>query len=188
MADGQTIRLFAALLPPAVCARELRAWARGALGAPGVRLLAPESMHITIAFLGERPATELPALVAAIEAAELPPPQLALGAPILLPARRPRTVAVEITNGGGELAELQLQTVRALADASGWEPPRRRFRPHITVARFRAGTPSPGALPVTPAISFRPVALELLRSHLLPTGAEYEPLASRPLQAAEPDP
>ncbi|HUA11663.1 MAG TPA: RNA 2',3'-cyclic phosphodiesterase [Solirubrobacteraceae bacterium] len=184
MKRSPTIRLFAALALPRECTAALAAWARSELGAPGTRLLAPDAMHLTIAFLGERPAGELEELTAALEALDIEAPELHLGAPVRLPPRAPRTVAVEVTDPSGALAELQRRTADALASASGWEPRRRRFRPHITVARMRRNTPPPGAVGATPSLPFNPLALELLRSHLLPDGAVYELLATRSLHAA----
>ncbi|HLH13718.1 MAG TPA: 2'-5' RNA ligase family protein, partial [Solirubrobacteraceae bacterium] len=68
--------------------------------------------------------------------------------------------------------------------ASGWLPERRRFRPHVTVARVRRGAArgsrSSGerALPPTPRASFHAGEVVLYRSWLEPQGARYEELAS----------
>lgn len=184
MKRAPTIRLFAALLPSPECTEELAGWARAALTGPGTRLLAPAAMHLTISFLGERPAAELEPLRGALEALDIESPDLDLATPVFLPPRNPRTVAVEVTDESGALADLQRTTTQALAAASAWQPPKRRFRPHITVARLRRDSVPDGPLPATPALVFRPLALELLRSHLLPDGAVYEALASRPLHDA----
>src|SRR5262249_30103181 len=110
---------------------------------------------------------------------------LALGAPLWLPRRRPRALAVEVADPGGALARLQGALARALALASSWEPERRRFRPHITVARVRgrAGLRDGASLtlPPTPALAFAARTVSLYRSRLAPTGATYELLASATL-------
>ncbi len=179
MTRGSSIRLFAALLPPPECTEALAGWARSELAGPGRRLLAPDMMHLTMSFLGERPVPELATLTAALAEIDAKAPELGLGAPVFLPPRQPRTVAVEVTDDSGSLAELQRRTADALEAASSWQPPKRRFRPHITVARLRRDSVVEGVPGATPPLTFRPVALELLRSHLLPEGAVYEALATK---------
>jgi 2'-5' RNA ligase len=64
-----------------------------------------------------------------------------------------------------------------LADALGFEPERRRFRPHVTVARVRHGArPRRRGLPDTPEASFAGEALTLYRSYLGGGPARYEAL------------
>ncbi len=153
MARGATARLFAAVDPPALVSQQLAAWARevsAALrGAAGpaedakVRLLAAETMHVTLCFLGARPVAELDTLAAALEQCEVPQGgELSLGAPLWLPPRNPRSLALEIGDGDGWLERLQHAIVEASARAIAWEPDRRRFRAHVTVARIGRGKPS----------------------------------------------
>ena len=59
------MRLFFALWPPAVTAKALHAWAREAQGATGGRVTQPETIHLTLAFLGEVPDERLDAALAA---------------------------------------------------------------------------------------------------------------------------
>ncbi len=63
------------------------------------RLLDPDSLHVTLCFLGDRPVGEIEALgeVLAAACAEAPPVgELSFGAPLWLPARHPRALAVEL--------------------------------------------------------------------------------------------
>ena len=181
---------------------------RGArrLGAPGgrglglrvaggrtapLRLLDAQSLHLTLCFLGERPAQEVDALDAALDACAVDVGQLSLGAPLWLPAKRARSLAVEVHDSAGELGGLYDELSRAIAAATTWAAERRRFRAHVTVARVRgsgrgaresfAGT----RLPPTPRASFSPEALTLYRSSLAPGGAVYEVLASSRLLPRE---
>jgi 2'-5' RNA ligase len=132
-------------------------------------------------FLGNHSVGEIEAIEAAVDSCEGPMGEVSLGAPLWLPPRRPQTLAVEVHHDG-RLAELQAELVEALAGACGFESERRRFRPHITVARMRAGAaPGERQLPATPALTFAPAALVLYRSWLSPAGASYEALASRSL-------
>jgi 2'-5' RNA ligase len=178
-----TVRLFAALTTPAAVSSELAQWARSWLARDGVRLLPARDLHLTLAFLGDRPREELTALQTAVESFTAKAPLLAVGAPLLLPHRHPRTVGVEVGDAGGDLWDLQRDLVGALAGAGSWEPPRRRFHPHVTLARMRSGTELTQLPPPTPQLVFAPVAIELLRSHLEPSGARYETLAETGFQA-----
>jgi 2'-5' RNA ligase len=225
MSHGATARLFVAVDLPAAVRQELARWARGAASSARangghLRLLEPESLHVTLCFLGDRSVGALDAIAAAVmgapaapagelvpaeptgepssikSAGELlsaeptgellsaePTGELSLGAPLWLPGRRPRALAVELHDDArGSLGLLRDAVSRSLQDVCGFEPERRRFRPHVTVARTRSGdAPRERALPATPQLAFTPVALALYRSWLGPTEASYEALASRSL-------
>jgi RNA 2',3'-cyclic 3'-phosphodiesterase len=185
MSGGADARLFAAVELPRELALTLQGWAREAAaglgagrGAPGLRVLEPDSLHLTLCFLGSRPAEEIDGLVAALEQACDPAPELelSLGAPVWLPPRRPRALAVEIHDGAGALARLQAAIARALEEDGPDRSPSRRFRPHVTVARIRAGLANPTqiVLPATPAAGFPAERVALMRSWLEPQGARYE--------------
>jgi RNA 2',3'-cyclic 3'-phosphodiesterase len=189
--DGSA-RLFAALDPPGAVREQLALWARtvareGPAGAPALRVLDPSSLHLTLLFLGELPPDEIPALGDALaEAAEdALACELELGAPVWLPPRRPRALAVEVRDRSGELEPLQRSVAATLGAAAGVQAPR-RFRAHITVARVRGG-PAPGAgagsgpLPPTPQAGFTAREVVLYRSFLEPRAARYERVASVPL-------
>jgi 2'-5' RNA ligase len=196
MSRGATARLFVAVDPPAEVREQLAAWARDATAGLGLRaakagrrplrLLAPDTLHLTLCFLGSRPVAEIDTVGAALSSGAAAAGELRVGAPVWLPPRRPRALAVEMHDEGGRLADLHAEVSRALSAACDWEPERRRFRAHITVARLAAGTAvrSRGAepeLPPTPPLRFTPSAIVLYRSWLSPAGASYEPLLTREL-------
>ena len=191
MSRGSTARLFVALdLPGNIC-DELSHWGRAVAATPGsvptLRVLEPRSLHLTLCFLGSRPVAEIDALAAALEHCAQPLGELSLGAPLLLPPRRPRSLAVAVGDPAGTLADMHQCLLSALSEASGWEPDRRRLRPHVTVARMRsAGGMEAGIAALTlptPQLAFTPLALALYRSTLEPTGARYEELARCELPA-----
>ena len=164
---------------------------RGTL--PAMRLLEPEALHVTLCFLGGRPVGEIEAIASVLSGCTTPVGALSLGAPLWLPPRRPRALAVEVHDRDGGLTRLHEGLRGALADATGWQAERRRFKAHITVARMRgrsagwrrfaqAGEPP---LPATPPLSFTPAAVVLYRSWLSPAGASYQALATCELLAAE---
>jgi 2'-5' RNA ligase len=199
-------RLFVAVDPPEQVAEDLAAWARSAGRAvrshphgahQSMRVLDPHLLHVTICFLGDRAVDEIPSLARELAACERPPVGLSVGAPLWLPPRRPRALAVELHDEGGALARIQAQVAARLdpadREAHDHSPARpggrirpRRFHPHITVARMRPdtgrrprgarGERDQPSLPPTPPLSFAPPELVLYRSWLSPEGARYEAL------------
>ncbi len=191
MSATTAARLFVAVDAPAEVYLELASWARSSVGGPRarvgatptLRLLDPETMHVTLCFLGSRPVGEIEPIAAALRALDpAPVGELTLGAPLWLPPRRPRALAIELHDDTGGLADLRQDVLRALAEACGFQPERRRYRPHLTVARVgRSGASDPDMtggrrLAATPSITFAPEALVFYRSLLAPEGARYEAL------------
>ena len=185
---GDRGRLFvAASLPDGVRA-ELARWARlAAVGRLGVRRLEPETLHLTLCFLGDQPlscVSELAGVLGGAVEAVAGIGELALGAPVWLPPRRPRALAVEIGDPEGALRSLQGLLAADIAATIDWQPGTQRFRPHVTVARMRPGSTRsgtgerPGELVPTPQLSFACEKVVLLASHLEREGARYEELAS----------
>ncbi len=185
MARGAGARLFVALELPAALREELVRWARAIAAEPGalptLRVLGAGSLHLTLCFLGTRPVAEIDALGTALERCAQPVGELALGVPLLLPPRRPRSLAVSVGDPEETLASLHGCLGGALSEASGWEPDRRRLRPHVTVARMRSDARTAGPTPAlgvpTPQLSFTVCTLGLYRSTLERQGARYERLA-----------
>jgi 2'-5' RNA ligase len=196
MSHATTARLFVAIDPPQEIREQLSAWARLAVAGDDsrrarprtqkVRLLEPETMHLTLCFLGSRPVHELAPIVAAVQGIDAFEMQLSLGAPLWLPPRRPRTLALAVQDRDGGLARLHGSVVAALGDAIDYRPERRRFRAHITVARLGrersreelSGVGDEAPLAATPQLSFVARQVVLYRSWLAPAGASYEPLGA----------
>jgi RNA 2',3'-cyclic 3'-phosphodiesterase len=195
MARGAAARLFVAVDPPPEVSEELVEWAREAVGdwsswparSPRrarrpPRVLKAEALHLTLCFLGSRPVAEIASLSSALATCGEGTGELSVGAPLWLPPRRPHALAVEVHDRTGALADLQASVTRTLSQASGWEPERRRFRPHITLVRMREGAaPGRGAageplLAPTPQLRFTPESVVLYRSMPAPAGTAYDPL------------
>ena len=110
MSRGATARLFVAVDPPLEVLEELAEWARRATagitqatsgrGGPGPRLLDPRLLHLTLCFLGSRPVADVQELGSVLEACAEHACELAVGAPVWLPRRRPRALAVAIDEPG----------------------------------------------------------------------------------------
>jgi 2'-5' RNA ligase len=143
-----------------------------------------EALHVTLCFLGWCEASQVEEIAGLVDETAAPVDGLSLGAPVWLPMRRPRVLAVELHDETEALRELQGALSDALIAGIGWEPERRRFRPHVTVARMRPGTVGARELPPTPQLSFAAESLTLYRSELHPSGAEYEPVKRIPLAHA----
>ena len=176
-----TVRLFVALdLPPAARA-ELARFRDAAADAAVWRPLGDESFHVTLAFLGHRPAEDVERVAAALRGlAPSAAPPTALAAGLLLPPRRARVLAVELADPDELLRALQGRVSRALEDAGLYEPEARPFRPHVTVARLRPGARAPRTLDARPEpLPFVAGPVTLYRSRLRRGGAAYEPLFAR---------
>ena len=186
MSGAARARLFVALDLPEDVREALAAWGRAVATRDGaerrLRLIPPSALHVTLCFLGwrdEGQAEEIAALALGAVPAGAPAPPLALGAPAWLPRRRPRVLAVDLADERDALADLQACVSDALAARAAFEPEKRPFRPHVTVARVprgaRAGSRAELAPP--PPLRFPGAAVTLYRSRLSRAGAHYEPLA-----------
>lgn len=186
-------RLFVALDLPDALREGIVEWGREALGDPALRPVAPEALHITLAFLGYRPEKEVEAVAAAVRESAGPAPWVELRDPVQRPPRgRARLFALPALSPGAEALQAGLQT--RLVEAGFYKPEKRPFWPHVTVARVRpeargARRPAvvaepPGPIPAElqePRIAVR---MTLYRSVLQPTGARYVPLAQIELPGA----
>jgi RNA 2',3'-cyclic 3'-phosphodiesterase len=172
------VRLFVALeLPPA--ARAALVAFREAVADPRVwRPVPDEAVHLTLAFLGRRPAADVEAISAVLREAGGPPPRLLLASALLLPPRRARVLAVALTDPDGTLAALQGHVSAQLEAAGVFVPEKRPFRAHATVARLRPRERAPRSLPAEPEpLEFHADTLTLFESRLHPRGARYEALS-----------
>jgi 2'-5' RNA ligase len=181
VARNEPLRLFLALrLPDDVCDvidRWGLQWLRGG------RRVAREDLHVTLAFLGNRPWFELDAIVGALERSVDPEDEIALS-----PSRWRETervgmvVLTDETGGAGRLAG---RLHAALATLGVYRPERRRWLAHLTVQRHRA---RPGLAPPLPDTrTFVPSDAAAFLSRLHPTGARYEVLATVPLRRPQLD-
>ena len=172
-------RLFAALDLPVAVREALGAFGRAAADDDfALRAVRDDALHVTLAFLGHRALDDIDPAREAVRAVAAPVAELSLGEALWLSPRRPHVLTVEVADPTGTLAELQASVVRALAEAVGYEPERRRFRPHVTVARVRHGaSPRRQGRPDPPSAAFAGEALTLYRSWLGGRGpARYEAL------------
>ena len=172
------LRLFAALpLPPAAVER-LVAWQATELaGLDGTRLVPPENLHVTLAFLGSRPAADADGILHVLrEAART------AECPVLTVSRYRETRSVGMVvldDEHGHATRLAAVVAEGLERLGAYRREARRWLPHVTVLRFRR---PPGARPARPDLGpVSPSEVALYHSVLRPTGAQYEILQSVPL-------
>ncbi|HTX45154.1 MAG TPA: RNA 2',3'-cyclic phosphodiesterase [Solirubrobacteraceae bacterium] len=170
-------RLFVALELPGEVRVALSEWL-DAESLSALRPVPPDSLHVTLCFLGSLPAGEAGAIGDACAGAlsNAPAVQLALGDVAWLPRGRPQVLSVAVSDGAGELAGVQAAIMAALV-AGGWHQPETRpFFAHITVGRVRRGEQVRAVeLAGPPGLSFCGSRVTLFRSH---PGSRYEPLAT----------
>jgi 2'-5' RNA ligase len=167
------LRLFVALDLPSNARQALASVAAD----PGVwRRVRPETLHITLAFLGEQPDAQA---IKPLIHTGLPAPHLTLHKVLLLPPRRPRVLTVELQAEG--LAKIQHEIANRLEQAGVYTREKRPFRPHVTVARLRPRTRPPNsAHTALEPLDFHGTAVTLYASRLHPSGARYEALETAP--------
>jgi 2'-5' RNA ligase len=177
--SGESARLFVALELPPRARSSLAQWSGDQLQAvSGLRTIEPESLHVTLCFLGWRPAAEIERIgpecqtVAGERSVDL-----SFAEVLWLPSRRPKVVAIELDDRGGRLTELQSRLSDRLSAAGLYEPERRPFLGHVTVARVaRNARLRPVEVPAPSPLRFRASTVTLFRSRLGPPRARYEPL------------
>jgi RNA 2',3'-cyclic 3'-phosphodiesterase len=180
-------RLFVALDLPDVLRQGIVAWGKRELRDPALRVVPPESLHITLAFLGYVPEKAIDSLVEVIEEIESRAPELTLGDPVAKPnLARARVFALPVTSSVA--VSLQAELEAKLVGAHLHKPERRPFWPHVTVARVKSagrGSRQPMKVAMPPKKlsnrliepNYLCIRVRLYRSELNPTGARYTPLA-----------
>jgi 2'-5' RNA ligase len=171
----ERLRLFLALRLPDAVLDALERWQGAALAGADVRLLPRDHLHVTLAFLGSRPAAELGGIVDALRAAAADArPDLRLAPSGYRETRSVAMLTLDDLDGGTRaLAE----DVQARLEALGvYRREERPWLPHVTVARFRA---RPRLRLEPPAMgTFVPSDAAAYLSRLHPKGARYVVLES----------
>ncbi len=167
----ERIRLFCALELPGEAVERLAAWQQEAFAdAADVRVLPPEHLHVTLAFLGHRPVRELPEIVEALQSA---------GSAAERPSftvrryRETRSVGMLVLDDEDERATRFAVDLQERLERLGvYKPERRPWLPHLTVVRFRRPPRLSPSLPELGTII--PSEADVYHSLLRPTGAQYE--------------
>jgi RNA 2',3'-cyclic 3'-phosphodiesterase len=168
VAADERLRLFCALCLPDETVERLIGWQLRELR--GGRVVSPGNLHLTLAFLGSRPAGELPAIAGVLRGA-------AAGArPVRLHVRgyrETRSVAMlTFEDEAGAAAGLAEELHEGLEELGVYRREARPWLPHVTVLRFRERPRLDPELPELGEVS--PSDAAVFISRLRPGGAEYE--------------
>jgi 2'-5' RNA ligase len=171
----ERVRLFCALRLPDKTLDGLVAWEREAFAdVPRARPVPRENLHVTLAFLGHRPTSELEPIVGALRAASAGGdlPRLSVRG-----YRETRSVGMLTCDDEGGRAAALAEDLHERLEALGvYERERRRWLPHVTVLRFRE---RPRLRPELPRLEpFVTSDAAAYLSRLRPGGARYEVLES----------
>jgi 2'-5' RNA ligase len=171
----ERLRLFCALRLPDSTLDRLEQWQAEQLREG--RVVPREHLHVTLAFLGSRPASELSAVAGALEDAAGRAGEIVFSAVRYRETRSVGMVVLEDeTAEGTVVAEALFDGLERLGV---YEREARRWLPHVTVLRFRS---RPRLDPSVPDLGqFRPSDAAVYMSALRPTGAQYTVLESVPL-------
>jgi RNA 2',3'-cyclic 3'-phosphodiesterase len=173
----ERLRLFLGFRLPESAADAVARWQRNELPEQDVRPVSRENLHVTIAFLGSRPAGEVESIAGALRAAVG-----GVAPPLLTPLRYRETRAVGMlvfADDGGRATQIAEEAHRRLAELGVYEPERRPWLPHLTVVRFRERPRLRPTIPELGAVVLSDAAVYMSRLH--PTGAQYEVVESVPL-------
>ena len=156
------------------------------------RWISPNSIHLTLKFLGNVPVARIAEIEQAIRqaCASFAPFDISLaGAGCFPNARRPRVIWVGVDGDVETLNRLQ-RSIESELSSIGFATEKRRFHPHLTLARIRdSARPHEreemakliAAAQVDTSASMTVQDISLMRSDLRPTGAVYTRLAAIPL-------
>lgn len=172
VSGDERIRLFLALRLPADVLDAVECWQQEEL--PGVRVVPREHLHVTLAFLGHRPARELDAILGALREAAA-----GAGEIRVTPVRYRETRSVGmlvLEDEGGRAALLAGDLHERLETLGVYRCEGRPWLPHLTVARWRE---RPRLRLEAPSVrTFVPSDAAAYLSRLHPGGARYEVLES----------
>ena len=178
------MRTFVAIdIPPAIRRNIARLMELLRPASTRVRWVRPESLHVTLKFIGELSAQALPDVERRLAAMDAPGPVSleVRGADFFPNERAPRVIWLGLESGP-ELAALAAQVDEALLQL-GIPKESRPFAPHLTLGRFK----SPARIPAVQEILRKQEPLEfgsfvakefcVFESHLSPGGSVYRKIA-----------
>ncbi len=150
-----------------------------------VKWTRPESLHLTLKFLGNIRKDVAEAITARLMPLFGREARLSLnveGAGGFPTLSRPRVIWIGLRDASGRLGPMVAE-LEDLLEPLGFAKERRAFSPHLTLGRVKQGMPSPdliGALQEMQVLSgpgFTADHAVLFQSILKPSGAQYVPLA-----------
>ena len=169
------MRLFIALVLPETARADLAALQlRFSTG----RAVPQENLHLTLAFLGDQTEETAEAVHDALDHLRAPALSLSLAQGTVFGGRHGQAVGIE-AEGGRPLAELH-DRIQSRLRGAGVLPERRRFRPHVTLARLKGHSDASPLIRALTGVTLGPylcTAFALYASTLHRDGAIHEELA-----------
>jgi 2'-5' RNA ligase len=162
------MRLFFALWPPVKSAATLASWTQ-ALGVEG-RATRAETIHLTLAFLGEIPEPRIEPACEAARRVRFAPFELEIE--VARYWKHNQILWVGPAQAPAVLTALAAQLATELR-AAGFELERREFAAHVTLLRKAS---APRALPAPPRVAWPAEEFVLVRSRPSREGSAYEVL------------
>jgi len=150
---------------------------------PRLVWIVPESLHVTLRFLGEHAAEHVPSIVEAVqEPFDVAPFRIGWRGLGAFPSvRRPRAIWVGVGAGAAPLGRLESELARRFGALLPGERPEAAppFHPHLTIARVKTDHPRADWPVILEAAALGHVEssvgyVSLFRSRGLPGGAGYE--------------
>jgi len=170
--------------------------------APDARWMLPDSLHVTLKFIGEYPDDALDQLKHSVSTITAPPPRIHFRGYGFFPTPKSARVFWIGMESGPELPALAA-TVDAATSTLGIPKEDRPYSPHLTLARGKGGSGSPrrdkqdrpnqvflhlqeklAALSPPEFGTMTPREFFLYQSHLSPKGSTYTKLSAFPLEHA----
>jgi len=162
--------------------------------APDARWAKPESLHVTLKFIGEQPEAALDQITRTLETVRVPVTEINFRGYGFFPTAKSARVLWVGMETGPELAALA-GAIDAQMPALGIAQETRPFSPHLTLARAPGGSGAPhrrksdkanrvfqhlqeklAALPTPEFGTMTPHEFSLYQSHLSPKGSTYTKL------------
>ena len=168
----------------AIAAEQRRiAHATEGAGRSAIRWVSPETMHLTLVFLGEVPASGVEPLVDTLsrDLGREPFVVVFAGLGVFPPSGAPRVLWLGAREGASALAEVRAQLASRI-ERLGIEIEKRTFHPHLTLGRWRTSRQMDArcALASEGRAAVARVLVDsvaLYHSRLSPRGPDYAPLA-----------
>lgn len=187
---GRTLRLFVAVpIPEAVAVFLERIQRRIGLPKANLRWVKARNIHLTLRFLGDIDAAQIPRITAGMDAAAASARSFSLqaqGLGVFPNLDDARVLWVGLSGEMDRLDAIQ-KSLEAGLESFGFGRDTRGFRAHLTIGRVRRRVDAQvlgqclESIEDTASESFRVDRVGLIKSVLKPTGAEYSLLHASPL-------
>lgn len=186
LSHSKTYRVFFAITLPEEHKIELHHWQTALFKttvATQPRWVATSKIHLTLQFIAHLPPEKLLSLTQAVSselsAFQSFDLQTSLITYLFPSSQKPKCLILKVAPEQ-PLSALS-QTIGQAMQETGIIPEKRRFKPHLTLARFDAPAEALPTLQLPHAIAFRVTEVVLLKSQTHPEGAIYSLLERFPL-------